>query len=114
MQRKSYFFTANFSDVRNYLKQHRSGVVFEGNDASALAAVLSDHDHRQDKRHLWTADGSGSDYDVSGARVIYNGPNDEFKPTNSKFDRVMILELGNPFATPDCRLYLQYNDAEQD
>ncbi len=113
MQRKSYFFTADFSDVATYLQKQTVDTVFEGNEASALASVLQDHDQRSSKRQLWAADGKGGPYDVMGAYVAYNGPNDPFKPTNSKYDHVLILKFDDPDADGDDRLYLQYNLTDQ-
>lgn len=107
---KNYFFTADFSDVADYLKERKEGFTFGGEDAEVLAGFFQDHDPRESKRQKWCANNPQKDFSVDGAVVTYNGENNPMMPTNAKFSHVMVLDFSKTTCEQPCgKVYLHYN-----
>lgn len=60
----------------------------------------------------WVSAGE-SDYSVASAKVVYCGANNEFLPTCSLFEKVLILELSTSSKAISGKVYLQMNRAER-
>lgn len=106
---KNYFFTADFTDDAEFLKRFNQGDVLTGTDADGMSGVFQKNDPHVSKKHLWNTRPT-HDYSLEGAVVVYNGPNSDMMPTNSKYTHVMTLDFKETECEqPDGRVHLHYN-----
>lgn len=107
---KSYFFTADFSDVKAFFADKQEGFIFQGDDATTLAAIFQQHDRRR-TRTEWHASTQTGDYNLMGAVIEYHGESNPNMPINSRYNRVIQLRLNSQGGTvPNDVLYLQYHE----
>ena len=109
MNWKNYFFTANFTDAADYLKTKTVGHMFHGVDADILSQLLERHDRRK-KQSNWNADNHECHFNVVGATVTYNGPNNPSFKSNSKYTHILVLKFPPNNFYPQDEITLQYNE----
>lgn len=108
MNWKNYFFTADFTDVRDYLSSKEEGYLFHGSEADVLSQILTDHDTRRASDD-WNAHNRECNYNVVGAKVVYNGENSQRYRSNAKYSHILVLEFPVNNFCPQGQITLQYN-----
>lgn len=108
---KNYFFSVDFTPVHQYLSNIPLGTLEADNTATELANTLQTLDKKEGKLQ-WVGSGIGKSWNLVGAEVVYNGPNNNSLPTNSKYGQVLVLQFPQGSEAPVGRVYLQYNLGE--
>jgi hypothetical protein len=113
MKWKNYFFTVDFSNASDFLKNKPAGFVFDGEVAETLAIIFQEHDPRRSNSDAWQAYTGDCDFNTVGAEVTYNDKNSRDFRTNAKYSHVMVLNFNEGEYCPHGKFYLQYNLPEE-
>lgn len=104
----NYFFSTDFTEAAESLRSIETDTVLEADTALGMAALLQEVDRGEGQKH-WVGEGSVREWNLKGAHVCYNGPNDPSLPTNSKYSHVLMILFPDTSQKPVGKLCLQYN-----
>lgn len=104
----NYFFHTDFTPSADGLVGIEVADEISLDQRMALASILTATDKGEGKE-LWVIEGNDKEWNLSEARVTYNGKNSNDFATNSKYSHVLILAFPDECVTPRGKLYLQYN-----
>ena len=106
---KNYFFTTDFTENVEFLSTFEEGQILSGDDAETLAAILRNKDTRKSSQDAWCSAKTERDFNLVGAVVSYNGPNQPAFKSNAKFSHVVMLQFPDNDHCPQGVITLQYN-----
>lgn len=107
---KNYFFTSDFTAARPFLETLEQDKQLTDTEQETLCLILKEHDTRPKNKDKWCFGPQEEKFNITGAKVIYNGVNDKRWKTNAKYANVLVIELPLYDNSPDDRtIYLQYN-----